>query len=211
MENKYRNGKIYRIDIGEDFYIGSTCKKYLCQRKGGHVESLRDGDPMRLYVKMRELGLDFTMVELTLVKDFPCDTKQELFREEGRIQRELNPTLNDRIAGRTEAEYYQDNKEEFKEKARQYHQDHREQQNEKCRERYHKNKEERNKKGKEYYTENRDKILDYHKKYQEKNKEKLKEKAKEKSNCKYCNKELTRQHMSRHHKVCPEKPSSSNS
>jgi hypothetical protein len=59
---------------------------------------------------MTDLGVDFTTIDLVLVKHFPCNTIEELKREErSRCIRELNATLNTRIAGPKGillAEYY---------------------------------------------------------------------------------------------------------
>lgn len=203
MENKYSRGKIYRIDVGKDFYIGSTSKKYLCQRKGAHSESLKKGDPMILYVKMRELGLDFTMVELTIVKNFPCHSKKELEEEEGQVQRKLKPTLNSRIAGRTPEQYYLDNKEEFKDKNKQNHLKNKERNNERAREYHHEHKEELNEKSRLYKINNQEKIAELNRNTNERRK-------KEKGVCQYCHKEMSLYHLRYNHlKTCPDRPSSS--
>lgn len=191
MENKYIQGKIYRIDIGEDFYIGSTSKK-LYNRKSTHIFALEHNNPMLLYVKMRELDLDFTMVNLTLVKNFPCHTIQELRREEGKFQRELKPTLNNNIAGRTDEEY----KEDTKEQRRQYELKHKDKKNEYMRK----------------YSQIPE-VKEHRKKYMEMyyghNQERLAERATEKIDCLYCGKKISRSNISIHHRRCPDRPSSS--
>ena len=223
MENEYINGKIYRIDIGEDFYIGST-KHTLTERNRCHIKAMDNGTPMMIYGKMRELGLDFTMVDLIIVKDFPCNTSQELRQEEGRLQVEMKSTLNERVAGRTQAQYYLDNQEECKRKNKQYYDEHREEQIEKKRIRREENKEELNEKSKQYYLEHqeerKEKNRQYHhdhkeernqksRNYREQHRDELNEKLRQKSTCQYCQKELNKNHMKRHHQICPDRPSPS--
>lgn len=209
MENEYINGKIYRIDVGEDFYIGST-KNTLHQRKAGHQNDLLDlTRNSKLYVKMRELGLDFTMVDLTLVKNFPCQSKTKLEREEGRFQKEMDSTLNMTIAGRTLNEYYQDNKDTIKENTRNYALLNKEQVAE-----YQANYREENKEKiqgykQEYHQNHKEKNNEYNRQYWEEHKDELNERRKQKTTCLYCDKELNKGSMKRHHKICPDRPSSS--
>ena len=52
---------------------------------------------------------------MELYEEYPCDNVEQLRRREGEIIRELKPVLNKQIAGRTEKEWREDNKEYCKE------------------------------------------------------------------------------------------------
>ena len=75
----YLNGKIYKITgINKDgkwvIYIGSTCQK-LCVRMGTHR---LDTNPCKSKI-IFETCDDIT---ITLIKNYPCNTKEELTYEE---------------------------------------------------------------------------------------------------------------------------------
>ena len=135
MENKYNNGKIYKIvcDDTNKVYIGSTCEPTLSERlskhKCGYKRWLKDG---KLYVTSYEI-LQGSKYHIELIELFQCNTRAELRRREGQIQLE-NDCINKRIAGRTRAEaqivrrkrdygvkdreYYQRNKDKIAEKGK---------------------------------------------------------------------------------------------
>ena len=134
MDNKYSHGKIYAVRniIDDDIYIGSTCSS-LSQRMVKHRSDSKRLK-MRLYDKMQELGADKFYIEL--VEDSPCENIEQLRKREGELIRQMG-TLNKRIDGRTQAEYYQDNREKklqymadnreyFLQKHREYNEHHRE-------------------------------------------------------------------------------------
>ena len=134
MDNKYSKGKIYSVRniIDDDVYIGSTCSS-LSQRMVKHRSGSKKVK-MRLYDKMQEIGVDNFYIEL--VEEHPCDNIEQLRRREGELIRQMG-TLNNRIDGRTQSEYYQDNREEklkymadnreyFLQKHREYNELHRE-------------------------------------------------------------------------------------
>ena len=109
----YQLGKIYQItSIHTNLvYVGSTCQPLLCKRLTTHIGNFRSWlkDNTQKYMssyKIIELG-DY---EIQLIKAFPCDTKDQLKLEEGKIIKERN-CVNERIAGRTHAMYHQDHKE----------------------------------------------------------------------------------------------------
>ena len=173
----YPNAVVYRINVGDEFYIGSTVD--MRNRFYSHKCYLKMDCQYKLYKKMREYNLDFDDVEISILQTYPCNDKSDLRRREGIYQKELKPTLNDFVAGRTKQEYRVDNKEHMIEYEK---------------ERYEKNKTENLENKKIYYIENKDAILAY---------------KREKKECEYCHKEITRNHLSRHYKTCPDKPSSS--
>ena len=99
----YKNGKIYQIVCNEtgEIYIGSSavsledrlkyhkCKSSKCCSK----QIINRG---KYYIE--------------LLETYPCNSKYELERKEGEYQK-LITCINIRIAGRTETEWRQDNKE----------------------------------------------------------------------------------------------------
>ncbi len=81
---------------------------------------------------------------IELFENFPCNSKEELNKREGEIIREIG-TVNKQIAGRTDKEWYKDNKERIL------------------------------KQRKENYNTNKDKLKEHGKKYREVKKERKKE------------------------------------
>ena len=108
--NKYKNGKIYCIKSPncDLVYIGSTIKK-LKDRFSGHKYEYKMG-----YNKKSGEILQYGDCYIELIKEFPCNSKKELHREEGRLQLEMD-CVNHYIAGRSNKKY-------LKEYNKQYHQ-----------------------------------------------------------------------------------------
>lgn len=176
----YPNAVVYLIIVSYEIYVGSTVD--MKGRMRGHRCVL--GNPecrYKLYEKMRELELDFDSddIEIIILEKYPCDDIPDLRRREGFFQRELEPTLTDRIEGRTRDEWFEDNAEYLKE--------------------YHT----------EYYKTNRVDLIERTKKWYRNNTERIKERHGRKTPCQYCNKEITIYHLKRHHTTCPNRPSSS--
>jgi hypothetical protein len=84
-----------------------------------------------------------------MAKHKPCENKEQLNKRKGDIIREIG-TVNKSIAGRTRQEWYEDNKEKYKEINKKYHQN---------------NKDKRKERDKEYKQKNKDKICEYQKEY----------------------------------------------
>lgn len=95
-QNKYANGKIYKIICIEDpdqFYIGSTCLT-IQQRWQSHKNSSRNPkkNKTKLYRTINDKGLDKYVIEL--VEDYPCESHLELRKREDHFILQLKPTLN---------------------------------------------------------------------------------------------------------------------
>jgi hypothetical protein len=132
--NRYAKGQIYTIRSHQtdDVYIGSTCSplhKRLAEHKSRYG-AWKEGKYQ--YTSSFEI-IKFDDAYVELLEDFPCDNKKELNRREGQLIRQ-NACVNKRVEGRTESEYYQDNKtriydkvcvwrEENKEHVTKYHQE----------------------------------------------------------------------------------------
>ena len=150
----YSRGKLYciRNKINDDIYIGSTCQS-LSQRMAQHRRDMTARQHLKLYTTMKELGRENFYIEL--LEECPCENLNQLLRREGELIREHKSALNSLISGRTEKEYFQDNREKISDKSKEY---------------YEHNKDT----VKEKYVENRDKILEYKKQYAETHKETIK-------------------------------------
>jgi len=115
----YQNGKVYRIDGGGLTYIGSTTKKYLCNRLAlhkSHYKRFLDGKNKTYITSFEVLKTDDYRIEL--IEKFPCDSKDELTAREGHYVRQME-CVNKNIPGRTKKEsqkaWRQDNPEYNKE------------------------------------------------------------------------------------------------
>ena len=106
---KYENAKIYLIrnSFDDDIYVGSTTQS-LSQRMEKHrsdAKSLGRKSNIKLYQKMKELGLENFYIEL--LEKCPCNDIEELRAKEGEWIRKI-ATLNAQVAGRTEEQYRRD-------------------------------------------------------------------------------------------------------
>jgi hypothetical protein len=156
----YANSKVYKIwsTQGDKIYVGSTTKQYLSQRMDKHrsdYKRWKDGKCRSItsFKLFDEYGLENCFIELIEAKE--CNSKDELHKLEGKYIRELN-CVNKNVAGRTQQEYYDDNKEHIKEKSRQH---------------YHDNKDYALDRNKQYYEANKDAINENKKIYYEQTKE----------------------------------------
>ena len=118
---KYANGKIYKIvcNITNEVYYGSTKEPTVAKRLAVHVT-----DYKRWKRGLRNFVTSFPIIErgnynIYLVELYPCGTRDELSCREGFYQQN-NECVNKRVAGRTAAEYYQDNREDILERQKQY-------------------------------------------------------------------------------------------
>jgi len=126
MTKDYSKGKIYTIRSRscDLVYIGSTIQtlpvrfrehkkhfKYYKQGKYAFVSSYIILDKGDTYIELFEL--------------YPCDSKIELERYEGQCQRKYE-CVNNNIAGRTKAEYREENKERLAEISKKYREENKE-------------------------------------------------------------------------------------
>ena len=144
-ENKYQNGKIYKIvDVGYNkCYIGSTCES-LSQRMARHRKDFKrwqEGkrNSYSLFGIFDEFGLDNCRIEL--LEKYEAEDKETLRKQEGFYIKQLD-CVNKMVAGRTRIQHYEDNKEKVLLQS------------------------------KSYRENNKDKIKEYHEKHYQKNKDK---------------------------------------
>ena len=139
-------GFIYKIEVGEECYIGSTKNKYLCNRQRQHNYDLKKSNSY-LYEFCREHKIEKII----------CELLEEVDNENIRIKEQeyielLNPSLNVKRAFQTKEE----RKEQIRLKDKKYRE---------------KNKDKINEKKKEYYENNKKICLE---KMKENNKKKIK-------------------------------------
>ena len=171
--NKYQNGKIYTIRCKTDdklIYVGSTIQplyKRFWEHKKKCFDETQPHYTKYLYRTIREMN-NINDWYIELYETFSCNSKEELHKREGEIIRELG-NLNTKIEGRTDKEYYEDNKERYKEKYAQnkeiylnrvkiYRENNKEKVQEQSKRKYEKHKEAYLQKQKEYRENNKDRI-----------------------------------------------------
>jgi len=110
MENKYKNGKIYKIvdNTNGNIYVGSTIQP-LNIRLNQHRRPCRNVS--REIIKNGDYKIE-------LIKNFPCKSKYELEEEEKKYILE-NECINITIPHRTKAEWNEINKERLKDISKQ--------------------------------------------------------------------------------------------
>ena len=183
----YQEGKIYKIynTINDDIYIGSTTQK-LCERMRGHRSRITYKDNHKpIYQSVLEHGIEHFFIEL--IEKYPCSDKDELRKKEGEYIRLLKPPMNKIIAGRTDYEYQEDNREHKKEY-------------------YQNNKEYMNEYMKQYRKNNKEYTSQKEKEYREHNKYFIKACRSEKITCE-CGCDVTRNHLARHKRSAKHKQS----
>ena len=178
----YSKGKIYCVRSYKTdlIYIGSTCQplsKRLNMHKASYNYYLKNGTLKYMSSKIYELD-DSPYIEL--IVNYPCSCLDELRREEGKYIR-LMDCVNRKIEGRTQKEWYEDNKEKILKQAKEY---------------YNHNKE----KAKEYYNHNKEKLKEYQKEYNEQNKEKINKNQNQKFICS-CGGKYTKQNKTQHERT----------
>ncbi len=159
--SKYESGKIYTIRCRIDnnlIYVGSSIQP-LHKRWHEHKSRTKSDNAKYsntlLYNKMKDIGIENFYIEL--YENCSCQSKEQLNQREGQIIRELQPTLNKQIAGRTFEEYKVECIDKIKEHKKEYR---------------YLNKDKIKEHKKEYYEQNKEKINQRNKQYYEKNKEK---------------------------------------
>jgi len=156
----YSKGKIYAIrsHLTDKIYIGSTTQ-ILCKRLSGHIRDFNYKQNVS-----SKLILEKPDYYIELIENYPCNSKEELFRKEGEIIRKYkDKCVNVLIAGRTRDEWYNENKTILSDKRKIYRKN---------------NKDIISEKKKKYYNDNLEKHSENMKVYRELNKEELKIKKK---------------------------------
>jgi len=145
------------------------------------------------------------------LEDCDCERKEQLHKREGQLIREMD-CVNKRIAGRTDKEYREENKDELTEKRNKYKKENKQSISQRGRVYYENNKEkilnnvnnyrnnnkEKIAERKRLYGEkNKEQIAERSRLYREKNKERIKAKKSKKYNCE-CGGKYTHDHKAEH-------------
>jgi len=188
-------GRVYKIEIGENIYIGST-KQKLKERQLQHNNRLQQNiRKNKLYEKCRENNI--TEIICIPLEDKEIENELEIKILEQEYIEKLNPSLNHNASHRPE-EYSKEFKKEYsKEYGKEYRENNKEKYKEYRKEYYENNKEKMNQQCKEYNKDNKD-IISKKKKEYYKN---IKDKLQEKINCPICNNIVNRSNLTRHQKT----------
>ena len=123
----YSDGKIYKLvnNVDDKIYVGSTCGT-LRLRKSTHKshaqrQKIKD---RTVYKHLNQVG--WGNVEIILIENCECKSRDELHRRERYWIDELKPELNKNIPRRTYAEWYQVNKEDIKQRHKEYRENNKE-------------------------------------------------------------------------------------
>ena len=188
MENKYVNGKIYKIvdNTNGNIYIGSTIQKLnerLRKHKWDYKKYLEGNSH---FVSSFEIFKN-NDYKIELLEDYPCNSKKNLETKEREFI-ENNICVNKIIPTRTKKEWNKENKEKIKKYTKVYYEKY-----------YEENKEKMKNQTKKHYEENKEKIKNQTKKYREENKEKIKEYNRQKITCE-CGAVISIDNLARHKK-----------
>jgi hypothetical protein len=110
----YLNSKIFKITINNDIYIGSTIQT-LTIRKTALITESKDPKKQKrpLFKMINSLKNKWDGIELELIKDFLCESLQNLHLET-RNYILLYGTLNKNLPLRDKREYARDNRERIR-------------------------------------------------------------------------------------------------
>ena len=152
----YQKGKIYKLWCPDNdlIYIGSTTQP-LYSRYREH-KSRGNSCISKLLFEASD------NVKIELIEEYACNNKMELTKKEGEIMR-INDCVNKFIAGRTQKEYYEDNKEQIEEWKKQYYEENKAKITEYKKQYHDVNRELIKEQKKIYYEKNKDQILEYQK------------------------------------------------
>jgi len=120
--NKYKNGKVYKIepivdhDDG-DIYIGSTCQPYLSSRMNQHRRQRNKINGCKSNLLFDKYGVE--NCNIILIESIEANNKMELQQREAHYIKTLK-CVNKCIPLRTDKEYKKDNKEQIKEQKKIY-------------------------------------------------------------------------------------------
>ena len=107
----YENSKIYKLvnNVDDKIYIGSTCNT-LRQRKYGHNQKSIKYPNRHVYQHLNQIG--WGNVDIILIENYECKTKDELHARERHWIDELKPELNKSLPTQTKDEYTNKKKED---------------------------------------------------------------------------------------------------
>ena len=198
MPTDYSKTIIYKLVCNDltvkDCYVGHTIN--MTERKCAHKSSCNNeknkAHNRKIYKIIRKNG-GWDNWDMVLVEKFPCKDKFEACKREREIFVELDAKMNTFRPYLTQEESKEENKKNLKE----YYQEHKAE--------YKEYREKHKAEYKEYQKQYREDHKEYYKQYKKQYYQERKEQNKAKIECEYCAKLLSKQHMSRHHKICKSK------
>jgi hypothetical protein len=193
-------GRVYAIRSHQttDIYIGST-KQILSKRMSDHRKE------QKLYLKTNKKYMtSFDIIKykdayIEILFEGEFESINALRAKEGEYIREME-CINKRIEGRTQQEYYEDNKPHILEEAKEYYRENKPHILERVNKYYEIHKEEKHEYNHKYYENNKKELTEYQSKYREIHKEQIKEKSCKKNTCE-CGGHFTHTHKSTHEKT----------
>jgi hypothetical protein len=191
-DNKYHKSKIYTIRSyqTDKYYIGSTCDA-LHKRLYGHRRDYKNylNDKYNFVTSFDIIKYEDNYIEL--LEEYKCENRNELTKREGELIRKYkDEIINCKIEGRTQKEYYEDNKDKIKEYYKKYGKEYRNDNKDKLKE-YQK----------EHHELNKNIISERHKKYYKDNKDKFIERTTKLYDCECGKTQLQWGHKSHHNKT----------
>ena len=135
----YKNGKIYKLVTDKDpslVYIGSTTST-LSRRKSGHKNNFIrwQSSGCGNYVTSFDVFKCDNNPTIVLIERCTCSTKEELLKRE-RYWIERLTCVNKNIPGRTDTEYWKDNREKYLAKKKRHYNKHKDQYLKKSQQKY---------------------------------------------------------------------------
>ena len=197
--NKYNKSKIYKIvsASSDKIYIGSTTQS-LQARLQDHIRHYKQYLVGKSHYVTSYDIISLGDYSIQLISEHVFENKAQLFLLEGeqiRLYRAV--CVNSDIPGRTDKQYYLDNKEHLLNKGVQYYLDNKETIKEKVKQYRLDNKETIIERDKQYYLDNKESISEYKKQYQLDNSEKIKQYKTQPHIC-VCGATITIQVISKH-------------
>jgi len=165
----YQLGKVYKIVGNDKIYIGSTCKRLLCQRLAGHNANYKSYQKGKGHYITSFQCISDSNHYIELLELCPCNSKDELHKCERKWIEQL-VCVNKCLPCRTQKEHYEVNKDKFQEQHKEYRETHKEQHKEYDRQRYLNNKDKIKEQVQQYYNT--------HKEQKKEQRRQLREKAK---------------------------------
>lgn len=198
----YSKTKIYYIQVGDERYYGHTVRPRLCDRAGQHRADFKNCPERKVYKHMREVGMTEKDIKLILVEHWPCKSKDEAEAREAYWIRKAG-TLNRNVPQRKPNEWYNDNCEYMKQKAKEYRKANKQAISNRRKQlrRIQVNRLKMSQYKKEWYNKNKSKFLEKAKDYRDENRSEINEKRRQKYMCETCNCELTVGCKSRHERT----------
>ena len=139
----YQVSKIYQLvclTTGQK-YIGSTTQSTLALRLAGHRKAYNQWKKDNGNFVSSFAILEHNNYQIELLETFPCNSRDELNSREGHYIRTID-CVNKQLAGRTDKEWYETNRDDLLVKMKSYYQSNKTKIKERMKQQYYKKKQE---------------------------------------------------------------------